>query len=59
MKNLRKFGACKVTGAGGVVKNSGFVLMSVYDLAIFKKYCSNNNITAIKLVPSHTGLQRL
>jgi mevalonate kinase len=59
IKNLRKFGACKVTGAGGIVKNSGFVLMSVYDLAIFKKYCSNNNITAIKLVPSHTGLQRL
>lgn len=56
---LRKFGSCKVTGAGGVQTNSGFLLCSIRKVPEFRQYCETHGLKVLKFIPSEDGLKRL
>lgn len=59
VKGIRQFGSCKVTGAGGIQTNSGFLLCSIRNVPEFKKYCEGQGLKVLKFIPSQDGLKRL
>jgi mevalonate kinase len=61
IKNLLKFGAIKITGAGGVKEGSGYLLCFIKDenKSSFENYLSKNSLKSYKIVPEDEGVRRV
>jgi len=59
LSELSRFGVGKVTGGGGRIKNSGFILFSATHAHDLQVFCQSNKIRCIKFRQSHVGLKRL
>jgi mevalonate kinase len=57
--NLSQFGASKITGAGGVIDGSGYVLSYVNtDQDKFENYLNENGLKFYKVIPEADGVRK-
>ena len=59
INNLKKFGAGKITGAGGKKSFSGFILFLSNNFSGLRNYCKKNDLKLLKFTQSKKGLKNL